>query len=256
MKKILALIVVLITSYNIGASASRKEIPKKEYKTYSFNKNLMAHIKAYSTNNDISKVLFNIIEVLAMDYGTSMNLSFKTGNEIIKDLELGEKLDLIITDDYDLLLELKTAGFVNFLNVGEIFYDKLVYVRIDDSSSIPEERIQMENSIFFKTYKYDKEIIDTSLSKIPSVLIESTNICKKINSIKTLYKESYKYLIVKSSVAKKCDFKPVAFFDNLYNLYYIVVVVTDNFVSAKETLDYITTHKKIKEIIKQNGYSN
>ncbi len=166
-----------------------------------------------------------------------------------------EMVDLLITDNYDLLRDLKSGGFINFIHVAEAFYDKLVYIPITDDTT-DEDRKIIGEAIFFKTSITDKEIIDSLARKVPSVFIQSSNVCKQINALKMLYSISYNYLIVKESVAKKCDFSSTAFFDNLYNLYYVAIIVTNNFQLAKKTFDFLGSSKRIKEIIRQNGYSS
>jgi ABC-type molybdate transport system substrate-binding protein len=234
--------IILLSSLAIQTKASNK-FEKRE------------NIKIYNSNSSISKVVFNIAEVASSETTVPINVSFQAEKVILEKISGGEKVDLLITDSYELLKDLKELGFIDFSETSELFFDRLVFISFSRNEKTENFETQESEAIFFKTSMEDKEIINDRAEKIPSVLIDSSNVCKKINSLRVLYENSYQYLIIKESVAKKCEFYYSGFFDNLYNLYYIAIVKNENFNKTKKTFDFLENSDKIKEIIKNNGYN-
>lgn len=211
-------------------------------------------IVIYSSQNSQAKLMFNISEALANNHGMQTQTKFINEKEIFEKLIKGERIDIIITESYELLQELKEAKFINFSFVSEVFFDRLVYIPLKERDML-EDNVKQE-AIFFKTSHEDKDVIDNFAEKIPSVLITSNNICKRINSLRNIYVESYKYIIIKESVAKKCDLFYSGFFNNLYNVYYLAVVVNNNFYYTKKIIDLFENSFDVKSIIKNHGYTN
>lgn len=211
-------------------------------------------IKIYSPNNSITKVLFNLAEVASSSGGLPVCVSFSTKKEIKENILDGKTVDLIITDDYEFLRELHSLGILDLSKIVELFYERLVYIPLKAKNS--EANLNStEKIIFFKTSKEDVDITDNNANKIPSILIQSTNVCKEIDSLLGSYQNSKEYIILKQSIAKKCDLKYSAFFDDLYNLYYIATIKNPELSLSEKTLEFFKNSKKSHEVIRGNGYN-
>lgn len=207
----------------------------------------------YASANSPSKLIFNISEVLTSNYGMQTSVKFVSNQEILPNLLKGKRVDIVITESYDLLQDLKENQFINFSFVSEVFFDKLVYVPLKNHDQIENRK----ETIFFKTSPDDGDIIDNYAEKIPSILISSTsNICRKINTLRILYEETYRNIIVKESIAKKCDLFYFGFFNDLYNVYYMAIIVNNNFYHTKRIIDLFENSIAIKALIKNHGYNN
>ena len=223
-----------------------------------FFTNSFAHaertIKIYSPSNSITKVLFNLAEVASSSGGLPVCVSFSTKKEIKENILKEQRVDLIVTDDYEFLRELDSLGVLDLSKIVELFYERLVYIplKAKNSEAVWNSTGKM---IFFKTSKEDIDITDNNANKIPSVLIQSTNVCKEIDSLLEFYQNSKEYIILKQSIAKKCDLKHSAFFDDLYNLYYIATIKNPEFSLSEKTLEFFKNSKKSHEVIRGNGYN-
>ena len=208
----------------------------------------------HSSETSPSKLIFNVAETLASNHGVQIGIKFTNDDEVLQKLIGGERVDIIITESYELLQSLNENKFINFSFVSEVFFDRLVYVPLKEKNA-NENKVKLE-AVFFKTSENDKDVIDNFAEKIPSVLITSNNICKRINNLRTIYAESYRSIIIKESVAKRCDLFYSGFFNDLYTVYYLAVIVNNNFHYTKRIIDLFENSLHIKSIIKDHGYTN
>ena len=208
----------------------------------------------HSSETSPSKLIFNVAETLASNHGMQIGIKFTNDEEILEKLTKGERVDIIITESYEMLQSLNENKFINFSFVSEVFFDRLVYVPLREKNA-NENKVKLE-AIFFKTSENDKDVIDNFAEKIPSVLITSSNICKRINNLRAIYAESYRSIIIKESIAKRCDLFYSGFFNDLYTVYYLAVIINNNFHYTKRIIDLFEHSFHIKSIIKNHGYTN
>lgn len=211
--------------------------------------------KIYISNKSVSPIMFQMIENISSNLNIQISTTIEESEEnIYEKIQLGNKGGILITDSYELLKKLKDDGTIQFAYTSEIFYEKLVYIPTRSSENLAEE--SLKDAIFLKTSKREKDIIDNFTNKLPSILIESANICKKIDTMQTLYEYSHSKIILKESIARKCRIKTIGSFDDIYSLYYMAILATNNFNTSKKVFDFIENSKTIKEIIKRNGYNS
>jgi hypothetical protein len=204
-------------------------------------------VKIYTNENSIIKVLFNMAEITTFETKIPINVAIEERDIITQKILNGDKIDILITEDYSLLEELRDIGVLNFSFVSEIFYDRLTLVPLQTKDF-------SQPVIFFKTQKRDKDVFDNNANKLPSVFISAPNLCRKLNSVIELYSNSYEGIVVKESIAQKCDLPFQNAFDNLYSLYYIAIITGGNFANSKRVNDFFENSPKIKSVIRKNGY--
>jgi hypothetical protein len=195
-------------------------------------------------------VLFNIAEIATLETKIPTSIAVDNIEKIKKKILDSEGIDILITEDYSIIEELRDMGMINLSFVGEVFYDRLTYIPLQ---SLTNSRKPL---IFFKTQNLDKEIFDNEGSQFPSISINSSNICKKIHSMIELYSERYETIIIRESIARKCDLPFQTSFDNLYSLYYIAVINGTNFVNSRKIANFFINSPKSKAMIRKNGYRN
>jgi hypothetical protein len=202
-------------------------------------------IKIYTNNPSIIKLLFNFAEVISYENKLPISIGIEEKNKIKSNILAG-RIDILVTDDYVFIKELEAFEITTF----EGFYDRLIYISSKDNDKVKKP------TLFLKTSKEDKDIFDNSAKLIPSIFVSSLNLCKQIGFMIELYEPSFEKIIIKESVAKKCNLKFQTAFDNLYNLYYIVAINGKDDRNLQKIVDTFQASEKIKQIIKENGYRN
>lgn len=235
---------LLLPAIEITAkSVSKKEIVSKE--------NATSYI--FFAGEDISKLVFNMSEVFLEEKSIPMSVVFEetTRRKLTLTDESG---GVLITDNLQFLGELRKDGYINFAYVTPLFSERLIRVPLQNERFTASE-IKQE-AIFLKTAVSDREILESSKSFIPSVFIPSSVICEGISDLSISYKSVYRNIILKQNTAKKCNIKAGTLFEEEYKVYYMALLIKNNFNISYKVFDFLKSSKKIKEIIKQNGYDS
>lgn len=208
------------------------------------------NVKFFIYNQELSKTIFSIAEAL------SFEADFQSSVYFVKDKSNANKAlvkfskdigYIIITDDYNLLIKLREEGMINFAYTHILFYDKLVYSVFKNDLSI------LPNTVFYNLSKHESDLFDLSGNKIKSSLLNLEGACKQIELERDLNK--YTKVILRQSIAKKCNFKIESQFDDRRLIYYVAIVMEGNFTRAKKVFDFLVNSDTVKEIIQQNGYA-
>ena len=70
-------------------------------------------VRVVNSNKSISKIIFNMSEVVSSETNVPISISFEKDENIVAKVLSNEKIDLIIVDNYDILKELKELDLIN-----------------------------------------------------------------------------------------------------------------------------------------------
>ncbi len=201
-------------------------------------------VKIYTNETEMTKTIFNIIEFASSK--SKIPIYLKVGDfQFIENSLEKEKVDILITQNYKIIEDLIKQNLVSKKLASEFAFDKLTFIPLNSLNN---------SSIFFKTSPLDGDIFEEGQIAIPSKFLQSSNLCNTIQRQIENDEKFYSKIIIKISIAKKCELPYQGSFNDMYNVYYIAVINGHNLIKSEEIFNIITKSIEVKKIIQKNGF--
>lgn len=253
--KIALFIILLLSSYSAWSKGSRAI-------------NVFADYSVFLPLTDVAKSFTKQTGILV-----SINFDF-SATEIIKQIEDGGNIDVIIAADQSLFENLKQRGLVDIYNTSKIASDYLLlafqsgnerYVKYMQNKSL-EESLRMMNegreTLLVDSISSSSGIISREIIK--RLKLDNLLILSRISGDKPLASEENKwdknsfFLLLASQINQNTDKNNLVRFSTISHSdkkidYRAIIVAGNNMEIAREFLKFLRTKKSIK-LFKKSGF--
>ena len=240
-----------------------------------FNKPLFAsqnkNVVVFAEQN-MALPIVKISRLYSQKTGVIVSASFNFSEELVKNIDFGEQVDVFISGQRDQIELLKLKGLVDVYNIGYIAYDRMVLISDESNKEFPQKLIgkNFSKALKFLNQNNAELIIDNNINT--AGLIEKDfiqeiennpdfsqiKIFRKIDEdrssiLESLKENKGKYVItLASKISNKNGYKILSRSDKSI-FYQALVIAGNNMENSREFLSFLKS-PQARLVFKESGF--